>query len=68
MLAFVLCILYSYIFAPIFRLPAPPLPPDLWDVIRIGLGGYVIGRSVEKVAQPLADAFVAKADINSKKK
>lgn len=61
MLSFVACILYAYMLAPIFALPAPPLPPDLWDVIRIGLGGYVIGRSVEKVAPSLADAFSKKA-------
>lgn len=25
-------------------------PPDLWDLIKIGLGGYVVGRSGEKIA------------------
>jgi len=29
----------------------------LWDIVQLGLGGYVIGRSVEKVAGPLADAI-----------
>lgn len=27
----------------------------LWDIINLGIGGYVIGRSVEKVAPALAD-------------
>lgn len=25
-----------------------PTPPDLWALIKIGLGGYVMGRSAEK--------------------
>ena len=24
------------------------LPPDMWDLLKIGVGGYVVGRSVEK--------------------
>jgi len=32
----------------------------LWDIVQLGLGGYVIGRSVEKVAGPLADAMKRK--------
>lgn len=29
----------------------------LWDIVELGLGGYVIGRSVEKIAPSIADAF-----------
>ena len=29
----------------------------LWDIVELGLGGYVIGRSVEKVAPTIADAI-----------
>jgi hypothetical protein len=25
-----------------------PTPPDLWALIKLGLGGYVVGRSAEK--------------------
>jgi hypothetical protein len=28
----------------------------LWDIVQLGLGGYVIGRSVEKVAPSIAQA------------
>ena len=28
----------------------------LWSIVELGLGGYVIGRSVEKVVPPVADA------------
>lgn len=29
----------------------------LWDIVQLGLGGYVIGRSVEKIVPTIADAF-----------
>ena len=28
----------------------------LWSIVEFGLGGYVVGRSVEKIAGPVADA------------
>lgn len=31
---------------------------QLWDLVKLGLGGYVIGRSVEKTAGPLLGAVV----------
>ncbi len=29
----------------------------LWDIVQLGLGGYVIGRSVEKIVPNIADAL-----------
>jgi hypothetical protein len=29
----------------------------LWSIVEFGLGGYVIGRSVEKIAPTIAGAF-----------
>lgn len=29
----------------------------LWDIVQIGLGGYVVGRSVEKIAPAIAGAL-----------
>jgi len=29
----------------------------LWDIVQMGLGGYVIGRSVENVVPPIAGAL-----------
>jgi hypothetical protein len=29
----------------------------LWDIVQLGLGGYVIGRSVEKVVPSIAEAI-----------
>jgi len=30
-----------------------PLPPELWTLLTVGVGGYTIGRSGEKIAQNL---------------
>lgn len=46
-----------------FGLAAPGLMEaevvKLWDIVNIGLGGYVIGRSAEKVVPQIASAIVA---------
>lgn len=42
-----------------FGLAAPNLAEaeylKLWDIVQLGLGGYVIGRSVEKIMPGVAD-------------
>lgn len=47
-----------------FGWAAPNLSPEeyikLWDIVEIGLGGYVIGRSGEKVAPVLASILKGK--------
>lgn len=44
-----------------FGWAAPNLSQDeylkLWDIVQFGLGGYVVGRSVEKVAPAIAGAL-----------
>lgn len=32
----------------------------LWDIVQLGLGGYVIGRSAEKIVPSIADAIKGK--------
>ncbi len=32
-----------------FGLLSSPLAPEAWNLLQMGLGGYVVGRSVEKV-------------------
>jgi|HubBroStandDraft_5_1064220.scaffolds.fasta_scaffold53318_2 hypothetical protein len=53
MLVFVFIVANNYIIAPylqaVFNWSVPlQTPPDLWALIKIGLGGYVVGRSAEK--------------------
>lgn len=35
------------------------LADQAWTLLQLGLGGYVVGRSVEKVATPVVQAIVA---------
>jgi len=53
MLTFVFIIANNYIIYPYLSLffeaaPVLTIPPDMWELLKIGLGGYVVGRSVEK--------------------
>lgn len=53
MLTFVVIIANNYILYPYLSLfwpdaPQLSIPPDMWDLLKIGLGGYVVGRSAEK--------------------
>lgn len=54
MVAFGFIILYEYFFARIFSLTLADLPDRFFDLFEIGLGGYVVGRSVEKVVESVA--------------
>ena len=40
-----------------FRWLASPLAPEAWTLLQIGLGGYVVGRSVEKSAPSVVKAL-----------
>lgn len=56
MCEFGLIIFFNYIGFPILRMfhlniPDLPTPQDLWDLMKLGLGGYVVGRSGEKIAR-----------------
>lgn len=56
MLSFVAIIVNNYMFYPYLSLfwsdaPKMEIPPDMWDLLKLGLGGYVVGRSAEKVAK-----------------
>ena len=39
---------------------ANPLAEQAWTLLQIGLGGYVVGRSVEKVVPAVTDALKKK--------
>ena len=56
MITFVVIIANNYILYPYLSLfwseaPSLEIPPDMWDLLKIGLGGYTIGRSGEKIAK-----------------
>jgi len=49
MLAFGFIVIYVKFVAPLFSLPIPPLENEFWNLLQIGIGGYVIGRTGEKM-------------------
>lgn len=48
MVMFGVIIANNYIVVPIFNTPAADIPPDMWDLLKLGVGGYVVGRTAEK--------------------
>ena len=60
----VMLVFTALIVARWFGWSAPGLGQDealkLWDIVQLGLGGYVIGRSAEKIAPAIAEALAKK--------
>ena len=61
MLCFAFIVMYSFFLQPAFFPNAvdvhEQLPEDFWSLLKIGMGGYVIGRSAEKVSHKIADSI-----------
>ncbi|GAA4850880.1 3TM-type holin [Algivirga pacifica] len=66
MLMFAFVVVYAKFLAPVFQLEQVPLENQFWELLEIGIGGYVIGRSVEKVAGKVTEkidlSFLRKKD------
>lgn len=60
MLVFTYIIAHNFVIAPMFHLAHVDIPPDMWDLLRIGIGGYIGGRSIEKVTPDLVKIFAKK--------
>ena len=53
MLSFGFIIIYTKFISQVFSLETPTLEPEFWGLLEIGIGGYVIGRSGEKIVDKL---------------
>ena len=51
MLCFGFIVMYVKFIAPLFQLPIPPLENEFWNLLQLGIGGYVVGRSAEKISK-----------------
>ena len=51
MLAFGFIVIYVKFLAPLFDFKIPELENEFWNLLQLGIGGYVIGRSAEKISQ-----------------
>lgn len=60
MLAFGFIVVYSKFIAPAFSLPNAELETDFWDLLQLGIGGYVVGRSAEKIVKDVAQNITIK--------
>lgn len=58
MLSFGFIIIYTKFISQLStKLITPVLEPEFWNLLEIGIGGYVIGRSAEKIANKVAPIF-----------
>ena len=51
MLSFGFIVIYVKFIAPLFDLKIPELENEFWNLLQLGIGGYVVGRSAEKIAE-----------------
>ena len=55
MLAFGFIVIYVKFLAPLFDLTIPELENEFWNLLQIGIGGYVVGRTGEKMMKSYSD-------------
>lgn len=60
MLSFTFIIVHNYILAPYLQVffgihIVLDMPEHFWNLLTIGVGGYVVGRSAEKVADKISN-------------
>jgi len=63
MYVLIFILVWNYILGPIIKIVLGSvitfeLPGDVWTLLQIGLGGYVVGRSGESIARTLANRTV----------
>jgi len=51
MVSFGFIVIYVKFIGPLFGLPIPELELEFWELLKIGIGGYVVGRSAEKISK-----------------
>jgi hypothetical protein len=60
MYVLIFILVWNYIIGPVIKMVLGTvitfeLPGDVWTLLQIGLGGYVVGRSGESIARTLAN-------------
>jgi len=69
MYVLIFILIWNYVLGPVllFLFKASitiDLPGDVWTLLQIGLGGYVVGRSAESVARTMANKPQSKEQEN----
>lgn len=70
MLTFVFIIVWNYIVvgtvgAFYTQVHTIPIPVDMWDLLKLGIGGYIGARTVEKVTDTVS-TMLANREVNKK--
>ena len=47
-LVFTYIIAHNYVIGPLFSLRILEIPPDMWQLLKLMIGGYVASRGIEK--------------------
>ena len=69
MYVLIFILVWNYILGPVIKVFTGAvisfeLPGDVWTLLNVGLGGYVVGRSAESVARTMANRPVNKQQEN----
>ena len=69
MYVLIFILVWNYVIGPVIKvftgaIISFELPGDVWTLLNVGLGGYVVGRSAESVARTLANRPVNKEQEN----
>ena len=69
MYVLIFILVWNYVIGPVIKIFMGAvitfeLPGDVWSLLQIGLGGYVLGRSAESVARTMANRPVNKEQEN----
>ena len=69
MYVLIFILVWNYVIGPVIKMFTGAvisfeLPGDVWSLLQIGLGGYVVGRSAESVARTMANRPVNKQQEN----
>ena len=64
MYVLIFILVWNYVIGPVIKIftgavNSFELPGDVWTLLNVGLGGYVVGRSAESVARTMANRPVA---------
>lgn len=53
MLICVFILFNNYVLVPYFNIPMTVMDDHIWNLMEVGIGGYVAGRSLEKISENL---------------
>lgn len=65
MLVFTYTIAHNLVLSPLFGLAVLPLPESLWDLLQVGMSGYIGARSLEKITPAVTQAVHAYAQAKT---